>query len=112
METNVRLSDKGFAVSFPLREPVVVINKSKVRTSDVYVYTEMKGALVINYCDKCCEQYYTILSVNNGSLMNTQVRLVRCAHSADITPYLRSSGIMKRFESLSNNLCFNSSSVT
>jgi hypothetical protein len=82
-------NDKGVPILFPVHSTTLDINRYKDADSGVYVYTELKGTPTANYCDKCNRSYYAILTVNNQSIMNTNVKISRCVHSGGITPYLR-----------------------
>jgi len=88
---NSNNSDNGMLLAFPIAANVVDLSKCKDNGSSVYVYTEVMGSPVVNYCEKCYGPYYSIVSVNNRSVMSTRVRVSRCSHSIGITPYLRST---------------------
>lgn len=85
--------DNGTLLMFPMASNVVDLSKYKDCESGVYVYTEVRGAPVVNYCEKCYKPYYSIMYVNNISVMSTRVRVSRCAHSLGITSYLRSANM-------------------
>jgi hypothetical protein len=89
----MNIGDKGLCMLFPVTSNVLDVSKRRDINSGVYVYTESKGAPIVNYCERCNKSYYVILAVDNHSIMSTHVRVSRCNHSAGITPYLRSSNV-------------------
>ena len=84
--------DNGLLLLFPMSSNTLDLSRYKDSNSSVYVYTEIKGSPIVNYCEKCCRPFYSILSVNSKSVMSTHVKISRCTHALGVTSYLRSLG--------------------
>lgn len=77
---------KGVPVRFDKGQSITTIYGT---FNDVYLYTERYNIPIVNYCDRCNNEYYSVTNLYTASAIKQELKLCKCPHSVDISVYIK-----------------------